>query len=272
MVAVRGVPAEQLLLPEALVTGEAVEVDLAPASFATRMLAWLLDLLVIGAAQFALFWALAGLAMVLESAAVEALALTLYVATLVGLPTAIETLTRGRSLGKLAAGLRVVRDDGGPIRVRQAFVRALLAVFECFMVFGSVAMISSLANPRGKRLGDLLAGTLVVRDRPASPMPPLPPVPPELAAWARTADIGRIPDPLVMACRHLIARLQVLHPAGRHASARPRRPGGAASPPAPPPGVGAEWYLVAVLAERSRREHDRLIAVDQGRRRREQAR
>jgi uncharacterized RDD family membrane protein YckC len=272
-VAVRAVPAEQLLLPEALVTGEAVEVDLAPASFATRMLAWLLDLVVIGVAQFALFWGLAGLALVLESAAVEALALVLYVATLVGLPTVVETLTRGRSLGKLAAGLRVVRDDGGPIRVRQAFVRALLAVFECFMVFGSVAMISSLANPRGKRLGDLLAGTLVVRDRPASPMPPLPPVPPDLAAWARTADIGRLPDPLVMACRHLIARVRVLHPAARQrlgadlAAQVARRVS-----PAPPPGVGAEWYLVAVLAERSRREHERLLAVEQGRHRREQAR
>ena len=76
-----------------------------------------------------------------------------------------------------------------------------------------------------------------------------------------------------MACRHLIARVQVLHPAARQrlgadlAAQVARRVS-----PAPPPGVGAEWYLVAVLAERSRREHDRLIAVDQGRRRREQAR
>ena len=271
--AVRGEPADHLLLPEALVTGEAVEVDLAPASFATRMLAWLLDLLVMGAVWFALFWVLAGLAVVLESAAVDALALVVYVAALVGLPTAVETLTRGRSLGKLAAGLRVVRDDGGPIRVRQAFVRALLGVFECFTMFGSVAMISSLANPRGKRLGDLLAGTVVVRDRPAAPMPPLPPVPPDLAAWARTADIGRLPDPLVMACRHLIARVHVLHPGARQrlgadlAAQVARRVS-----PAPPPGVGAEWYLVAVLTERSRREHRRLLTVAAGRQQREQAR
>ena len=54
-------PADQLLLPAALVTGEAVEVDLRPASFATRMLAWLLDLVVVAGASWALTLALSGI-------------------------------------------------------------------------------------------------------------------------------------------------------------------------------------------------------------------
>ena len=270
-------PADQLLLPAALVTGEAVEVDLRPASFATRMLAWLLDLVVVAGASWALTLALSGIFALnsgpVDDAAGSAVALVGFVAILVGLPTLIETLSRGRSLGKLSAGLRVVRDDGGPIRVRQALVRALLGVFENYATVGSVAIVASLANPRGKRLGDLLAGTLVVRDRPVAPMPPLPAVPMELAAWARTADIGRLPDQLVMACRHLIARVQLLHPDARHRLGLDLA-GQVARfvSPQPPPGVNVEWFLVAVLTERRRREHLRLDQIEAARRARVAAR
>ena len=52
----------------------------------------------------------------------------LVVAVTVGVPTVVETLTRGRTLGKLALGLRVVRDDGGPITARHALTRALVGV------------------------------------------------------------------------------------------------------------------------------------------------
>ena len=50
------------------------------------------------------------------------------VLTLVGYPLVFESATRGRSLGKMAMGLRVVSDDGGPERFRQALFRALAGV------------------------------------------------------------------------------------------------------------------------------------------------
>ena len=74
-------------------------------------------------------------------------------------PTAVETATRGRSLGKLALGLRVVRDDGGAIGFRHAFIRALTGVVEIYLTFGGLAVLVGFLNPSSKRLGDLLAGT-----------------------------------------------------------------------------------------------------------------
>ena len=152
---------DRLILPPQVVTGEAVALELRPASFATRGLAVALDLAVMLAAGI-LVGIVLGLTLPdVDEAAARAIGILALVGVLVGLPTTVETLTRGRSLGKLAAGLRVVRDDGGPVRLRHALVRALLAVFEIIVTFGSVALITSLANVRGKRLGDLLAGTFV---------------------------------------------------------------------------------------------------------------
>lgn len=59
------------------------------------------------------------------------------VLALVGYPLAIETATRGRSIGKIVMGLRVVSDDGGPERFRQALFRALASVVEIWMLLGS---------------------------------------------------------------------------------------------------------------------------------------
>ncbi len=99
-----------------------------------------------------------------------------------GGPIAVETLSHGRSLGKMACGLRVVRDDGGPIRFRHSLVRGLIGVIEILMTFGVVACIASLVSARGRRLGDVFAGTLVVRERvPAPAAGFLPPPPPWLA-------------------------------------------------------------------------------------------
>jgi hypothetical protein len=87
------------------------------------------------------------------------------VAVLVGYPCVFETLLRGRTLGKMAVGLRVVGDDGGPVRFRQALVRALAGVIEFWTFYGSPALITSFCNRRGKRLGDLFAGTIVIQER-----------------------------------------------------------------------------------------------------------
>src|SRR5204863_9762870 len=81
------------------------------------------------------------------------------------IPTTVETLTRGKSLGKAACGLRVVRDDAGPITFQHAFVRALVGFVEIYLLEGVPAFFSALISSRGKRLGDYAAGTYVVPDR-----------------------------------------------------------------------------------------------------------
>ena len=167
-----------------VVTGEAVELDLRAASFASRSISGAIDLLVQAVALALLLVITFQLVDGLDAAASAALALTITVMVLVGLPVALESVTRGRTLGKLALGLRTVRDDGGPIRFRHALIRALVGFVEIFLLFGAPALISSLASPTGKRLGDLVAGTYVVRERGAVTAAPMAQMPPELRVWA----------------------------------------------------------------------------------------
>ena len=135
-----------------------------------------------------------------------------FVAVIVGYPVSFETLTRGRSLGKMALGLRVVREDGGPIRFRHALVRGLVGVVEFWMTGGSVALITSLASSKGKRVGDFLAGTVVVRERMPTQAAPIAMMPPQLAGWASTLDLARVPDDLALAARQFLGRFQDLAP------------------------------------------------------------
>jgi len=237
------------------VTGEAVVLDLRAASFASRLLGGLLDAVALGLLGLLLLLGGTALLSASDQAAVEAIALTLTVFLLVGVPVLVETLTRGRSLGKVVTGLRVVRDDGGPVRFRHALVRGLLGFFELWATAGSPAILCALVTQRGKRFGDLLAGTYVVRERTGARHVPLPPMPPELAGWARRADIGRLPDATALAARQFLARAPGLHPSSREqlgaslaSSLLPL-----VSPP-PPAGTPAERFLVAVLVERRDRE------------------
>ena len=188
-----------------------------------------------------------------------ALALVFYVLVVVGYPVAMETATRGRSLGKMALGLRVVREDGGPITFRHAFVRGLLSVVEIWITFGSVALVTSLASAKGKRLGDFLAGTVVVRERIPVRGAPLAAMPPPLAAWAAGLDLSQVPDDLALAARQFLARIGELAPAVREEmGARIADSLAAVTAPPPPPGTPAWAFLSAVLAERRRRELQRM--------------
>src|SRR5215216_889977 len=89
----------------------------------------------------------------------------------------------GRSLGKLALGLRTVRDDAGPITFHHALVRALIGFVEIYLFTCIPAFFSMLVSRRGKRLGDYAAGTYVIRDRVTLRLPLPPPMPAELATW-----------------------------------------------------------------------------------------
>jgi len=84
-----------------------------------------------------------------------------------------DMVNGGRSLGKMAVGLRVVCDGGLPITFRASAVRNILRIVDYLPTSYLAGLVSIVVSPEGKRLGDLAAGTLVVRlDRPA-PAPPL---------------------------------------------------------------------------------------------------
>jgi uncharacterized RDD family membrane protein YckC len=242
-------------MSDEILIGEGVMLDARPASFASRAVAALLDACVYGAVGMTIAMVTLAAGQTSNDAVMQALVVVLLLAAMVGAPATVETLTRGRSLGKLALGLRIVRDDGGPIRFRHAILRALVGVFELWMMFGSVALVTSLLHPKGKRVGDLLAGTYAVRIRGARQT--LPPVfmPPELATWAHHADIRRLPDGVALAARQFLGRA-----AGLNLTSRVRLGTELAAQieafvaPGPPQGTHPERFLAAVLAERRDRE------------------
>lgn len=241
-----------------VVTGEAVVLSVRVAALPSRAVALFIDLLVQGAALVGLTILAVSAGTVVDPALATTLSLLLTVLVVVGYPVVFETATRGRSLGKMAMGLRVVSDDGGPERFRQALFRALAGVLELWVTSGAVALIASLASDRGKRLGDVFAGTIVIGERGPRETPP-PPMPPGLEPWARTLELSRLPDELANAARQYLTRWHQLAPHVRDGMGAQiaSRVAGCVAPP-PPPNVPPSAYLAAVLAERRRRAAARL--------------
>ena len=242
-----------------IITGEAVVLELRPASFAARALGLLLDVAFHAVLLVAILFGLSAAGEDLDEAAARALTLASVVFCLVIVPVAVETLSRGLSLGKLATGLRVVRDDGGAIRFRHAVIRGLTGFLEIYLTFGGIALTVALFNDRSRRLGDLMAGTYAVRTRVPVEQPVPVFVPPGLRAWVADADIGRIPDATVRRASQYLRQADRMAPLSRSAMAASIATELSAHvAPSPPPGTGPDDYLAAVVAERRTRELARL--------------
>lgn len=245
-----------------MVTGEAVVLNLRPAPLVMRAAASLIDVVLLLVALFALTVLVVGPAVErMDPAAAQATLLTSVIAVVVGAPLLWETFSHGRSLGKLALGLQVMRDDGGAIQFRHAVLRALTGFLELWMSVGAVALIVSMLNARGKRLGDMAAGTTVVLVRQGQRRPELPPLPERLSSWSEVADLGRLPDELAVAITRFLRQAPQMTPAHREMTAQ--RLVAAVGPyvtPGPPPGIHPEEFLVGVIAERRDRDQQILLA------------
>lgn len=252
-------PAFASLTVDDHVTGEAVALDLPPASLGSRIASGLIDVIVTVLLLIGIF-VLFGVAVLQTDAALGHVALvgTMITVFLV-VPTTIETLSRGRSLGKLACGLRTVRDDAGPISFQHAFVRSLIGFVEIYAFTGAPAFFSALLSGKGKRLGDHAAGTYVVRERVRLHLAPPAQMPPHLASWARSADLASLPTALALAVRQFLGRIATLDPATRHdlGSRLAAEVASFVAPP-PPPGTAPHDFLAAVIAARRERDSARL--------------
>ena len=256
------------LTTDDLVTGEAVALDLPPASLGPRMASGLIDVILTICLLIALVVGLAIAAAQTDEALAQVGILAAVIVSLLVFPTALETLTRGKTVGKMALGLRTVRDDAGPISFQHAFVRSLIGVVEIYAFFGGPAFFSALLSSHGKRLGDYAAGTYVVRDRVRLQLAQPTPMPPQLAHWAASADLASLPTGLALAVRQFLGRLSQIDPASRQAIGG--RLAAAVSEyvaPAPPPGTPPEAFLAAVIAARRDRDAARLAREDALRRR-----
>ncbi|QNE35069.1 RDD family protein [Leifsonia shinshuensis] len=236
-----------------LVTGEAVTLDVKPASYILRaggtIIDWLFSMLV----MLGLILLLVATGGGLDEALIRALIILILVFGTVILPIGMELLTRGRSLGRLAVGARIVRDDGGAIGFRHSFIRALAGVLEIYLTFGGIAALTGLLNSRSKRLGDLLAGTYSQLERVPRPQPLALSLPPQLAGWAVNADVGRLPDRLSRRIAQFVRQAPQLTAAARYGlSTELARE--AAPYVSPLPQVDAETFLVAVAVLRRQRD------------------
>ncbi|WP_336603950.1 RDD family protein [Agromyces seonyuensis] len=239
---------------DALVTGEGVALEVRSAGVVLRSAGAAIDVLVTVAGLVLAVWFTNSLFdLGLDEAAGRAVAIVWAVALLVLLPTVVETLSSGRSLGKLALGLRVVRDDGGGIVLRHALVRALVGVLEIWMTLGGLAFVVGLLNPQGKRIGDFLAGTHAQIERVPTPPSAAFAVPAGLETWAATADVGRLPAGLARRIAAFFTHVGSLTP-DRRASAAQGLVAEAAAFVAPMPAAPPELALAAIAAVRRERE------------------
>jgi uncharacterized RDD family membrane protein YckC len=241
-----------------VVTGDAVVVEVQIAQLPVRAVGALIDVIAIFFLYvLGILLAAASLGQ-FDDALITAFVIIFTVLALVGYPVIFETATRGKSLGKMAMGLRVVSDDGGPERFRQALFRALAAVVEIWAFFGGPAVICSLLSSKGKRIGDVFAGTVVINERGPKLEPP-PAMPPGLEWWASSLQLSGLKPETAQVARQFLSRATQLHPQVRDQMAYriTAEVAGQVSPP-PPTGVPPQYVLAAVLAERHRRELTRL--------------
>jgi len=167
----------------AIATPEGVEVELTLAGIGSRFIAGTIDLsiqlIVLGA-----------LALVLQPAgdAGYALFTTLFFGVIFFYDVLFEVLGGGRTPGKRLTGLRVVRSGGRPITLVRSALRNILRIVDILPLLYAVGMTSIFVTRRNQRLGDLAAGTHVVRDRHGDRTRPGPP------AFDEPQDLGPAAD------------------------------------------------------------------------------
>ena len=247
----------QRISDESFISGEGVKLDLKPASPFVRAAAFLIDLTLYVGAFFVLFCILVTVTFDqgLPQTLVRAIFVIIIFLSFVVLPFVIEVFTHGYSLGKWAFNLKVVRRDGGIMTARHAFVRAMTAIVETYMLFGLLSFMATVFSPRATRLGDIAAGTMVIQVPEAVFYPPLV-MPPDCAEWASHAQVLPIPDELHFECmnflhnnRQILDQLRLsiaMSLAGRVS---------AFVSPKPPTSIHPERFLAAVLVVLRDREY-----------------
>jgi len=252
------------LSDDELMTGEAVALDLRPTGLVLSAAGAAIDFVVyLGAyiLTLVIFFIIAAQARS-EDAVFGIVATVALVGCLVVIPAAVELLSRGKSLGRLAVGARIVRDDGGAIGLRHAAIRALAGLLDFFGTLGGCALIVGLLSPRSKRLGDLIAGTYSQYERVAKPPAAVFGLPVQLMSWATVADVARMPDGLSRRIAQFLAQATRLDPARRAAQAASLAQEASAFV-SPLPQVEPELFLAGVAVVRRGREAEALARAAQ---------
>jgi uncharacterized RDD family membrane protein YckC len=203
-----------------IATPEGVSLELPLAGLGSRFVALLVDTFLQGLA-----FALLILALVVADAggfaAAAVVALAVF-ALLFAYPVAFELGAAGRTPGKRWSSLRVVCDDGSPVTFRSSALRNVLRLVDILPGLYLVGAIAIFATGKNQRLGDLAAGTLVVREPRAaaaavqSAVPIEEAEPGELPAW----DVSGLRDAELAALRRFLERRTALDAVPRNLLAR----------------------------------------------------
>jgi uncharacterized RDD family membrane protein YckC len=192
-------------------TPEGVTLELVLAGLGSRFLARLLDTVI----QLALIIALAvGLSASGSPGWLQAISAVLTFLIVFAYDIILETLNNGRTIGKQAAGIRVVGRDGEPVRFLASAVRNIARIVDFLPLLYLIGTISIIATERGQRVGDLAAGTIVARDRfPGLTHTPAPitVTPAAVATW----DVSAVNANELQAVRHFLDRRLELRWAAR---------------------------------------------------------
>jgi uncharacterized RDD family membrane protein YckC len=203
-----------------IATPEGVSLELSLAGLGSRFVALLADTLLQGVALGLLIVAL----VVADTGgfAFEAIVALAVFALLFVYPVAFELAAGGRTPGKRWSSLRVVCDDGSPLTFRSSALRNVLRLVDILPGLYLVGAIAIFATRANQRLGDLAAGTLVVREPRASAVvaqaaePVEPAEPGELPAW----DVSGLRDAELAALRRFLERRHALDAVPRNLLAR----------------------------------------------------
>ena len=193
-------------------TPEGVVLELVLAGLGSRFLARLLDTVIQGAAIIALVVADRSL---FSSGVVDAITTVLVFLTIFAYDIVFETLNHGRTIGKQAAGIRVVGRHGEPVRFLASAVRNIARILDFLPFSYLVGAVTIIATSRDQRVGDLAAGTMVMRDRfPGTTRPPAPITVPvaEVSTW----DVSAVSAGDVQAVRRFLDRRLELTPPARN--------------------------------------------------------
>lgn len=145
-----------------IATPEGVPLELVLAGLGSRFMARALDALI---QLFIIFALLVGVLSVSPPGVVRAVIIVLVFLVVFAYDIPFEVLNGGRTVGKLAAGIRVVSTGGQPIGFLASATRTILRIADFLPAFYVVGTTSIVITSKNQRLGDLAASTIVTRDK-----------------------------------------------------------------------------------------------------------